>query len=78
MEQFSSNNVEKTERTAQRVVDRGQSRNVFLLQLVQMRSEAQTPSGAVDIWRSNIGAKAAEVSSLYCVSHYCEELCSLA
>jgi len=63
MEQFSSNNVEKMERTAQ------QSRNVFLLQLVQMRSEAQIPSGAVDTWRSNVGAKATEVSSLYCASH---------
>ena len=63
--------------TAWLVVDLGQSRNVFL-HLVQMHSEAHAPSGAVGTWRSNVGATAAEVSSMYCVSYYCEELCSLA
>jgi hypothetical protein len=51
-------------RTARPVVDPGHSGNVFLLQLVQMRSEACTPSGAVVTWRSNVGPKAAEVSSM--------------
>lgn len=79
MEQFSLNNVKKTERTARLVVTLGRAGTCCcFFSSSRMRSEAHTPSGAVDTWRSNVGAKAAEVFSLYCESHYCEELCSLA
>ena len=56
--------------TSRLIVDLGQSRNVFLLRLVQMRSEGHTPSVVVGTWRSNVGAKAAEVFSM-CFARNC-------